>query len=558
MSLTKIIATYGPSIETYATLKALALSGMNCIRINTAHASQESLEKIVSMRNSIESETGQIVSIMVDLKGEELRILTKNGDIAIINGKEYQISDKTFRSWDIAINLEKSIEVIRPGDLLVAMDGRIKLEVNEVKDGVLTTVALTSGTLKNMGRLNIPGRYVPLASVTEKDKEFLELAINNQIEFCAMSFVQSARQINELHDLIMEMKGNMKIIAKIETKRALDNIKEIVAVSDLIMVARGDLGVEVPLSEVSMAQKEIIMAAHKNGVPTIVATQILESMISSESPTRAEVSDITNAILDNADALMLSEETAVGKFPNQAVQTLSTIAEYVEKKVIHFPGPDEYFGNRVTFSISRATRVISDEVSSDAIIVITRTGNTARMVSAVRPSMKIVAAVPHRLIAGFTTLLRGVIPVIIDSQPPENITIQKIIEQIRQSGIISTGNRIVVTSGIPEMIFGGTTEVKVMTVGDVVGRGFGSGVNLKGKLTMAPDYSGDIILIKDMIDFSRLAGKKGIITESQLKREELDKLKALNITTLSGTVLFRKLGNDNIISVDIETGVIYS
>ena len=558
MSLTKIIATYGPSIETYTTLKALALSGMNCIRINTAHASQESLEKIVSMRNSIESETGKIVSIMVDLKGEELRILTKNGDIAIINGKEYQISDKTFRSWDIAINLEKSIEVIRPGDLLVAMDGRIKFEVNEVKDGVLTTVALTSGTLKNMGRLNIPGRYVPLASVTEKDKEFLELAIKNQIEFCAMSFVQSARQINDLHDIIMEMKGNMKIIAKIETKRALDNIKEIVAVSDLIMVARGDLGVEVPLSEVSMAQKEIIMAAHKNGVPTIVATQILESMISSESPTRAEVSDITNAILDNADALMLSEETAVGKFPNQAVQTLSTIAEYVEKKVIHFPGPDEYFGNRVTFSISRATRVISDEVSSDAIIVITRTGNTARMVSAVRPSMKIVAAVPHRLIAGFTTLLRGVIPVIIDSQPPENITIQKIIEQIRQSGIISTGNRIVVTSGIPEMIFGGTTEVKVMTVGDVVGRGFGSGVNLKGKLTMAPDYSGDIILIKDMIDFSRLAGKKGIITESQLKREELDKLKALNITTLSGTVLFRKLGNDNIISVDIETGVIYS
>jgi pyruvate kinase len=162
------------------------------------------------------------------------------------------------------------------------------------------------------------------------------------------------------------------------------------------------------------------------------------------------------------------------------------------------------------------------------------------------------------LIAGFTTLLRGVIPVIIDSQPPENITIQKIIEQIRQIGIISTGNRIVVTSGIPEMIFGGTTEVKVMTVGDVVGRGFGSGVNLKGKLTIAPDYSGDIILIKDMIDFSRLAGKKGIITESQLKREELDKLKALNITTLSGTVLFRKLGNDNIISVDIETGVIYS
>ncbi|EQB66984.1 MAG: hypothetical protein AMDU2_EPLC00006G0541 [Thermoplasmatales archaeon E-plasma] len=407
MSLTKIIATIGPSIEDYESLKSLALSGMNCIRINTAHASEESIEKIVKMRNSLEIDTGKIISIMVDLKGEELRILTKDGDIEIKAGKDYKISDRTFHAWEIAINLEKSIGVIEPGDSLIAMDGRVKFHVNRVEKGVLSATATTSGTLKNMGRLNIPGRYVPLASVTERDRQFLQLAIKHQIEFCAMSFVQSASQINDLHDLIMEMNGNLKIVAKIETKKALDNIRDIVAVSDVIMVARGDLGVEVPLSEVSMSQKEIISAAHRNGVPTIVATQILESMVNSETPTRAEVSDITNAILDNADALMLSEETAVGKYPAEAVKTLSGIAEYVERKVKHFPGPDEYFGNRVTFSISKATRVISDEVSSDAIIVITRTGNTARMVSAVRPSMIIIAAVRQRLIAGFTTLVKG-------------------------------------------------------------------------------------------------------------------------------------------------------
>jgi pyruvate kinase len=557
MSLTKIIATIGPSIEDYSVLKTLALSGMNCIRINTAHASEESIEKIVKMRNSLEIETGRIISIMVDLKGEELRILTKSGDIEIKAGKEYKISDKQFSAWDIAINLEKSIGVIEPGDLLIAMDGRVKFQVNKVENGVLTANALTSGTLKNKGRLNIPGRYVPLASVTERDREFLQLAIKHQIEFCAMSFVQSAGQINDLHDLIMEMNGNLKIIAKIETKKALDNIREIVAVADVIMVARGDLGVEVPLSEVSISQKEIISVAHSNGVPTIVATQILESMVNSETPTRAEVSDITNAILDNADALMLSEETAVGKYPEAAVKTLSGIAEYVERKVKHFPGPDVYFGNRVTFSISKATRVISDEVSSDAIIVITRTGNTARMVSAVRPSMVIIAAVPHRLIAGFTTLLRGVIPVIIGSDLSETITIPQIIEQIRQKGMINTGNRIVVTSGIPEMVFGGTTEVKVMTVGDVVGRGFGSGKSMKGKLTIEPDYAGEIILIKGKIDINKVRGKKGIITERQLKREEAEKLRSSGITTLSGVVLFRELKNSTEISVDIETGVIY-
>ena len=557
MSLTKIIATVGPSIEDYSALKTLALSGMNCIRINTAHASEESIEKIVKMRNSLEIETGRIISIMVDLKGEELRILTKSGDIEIKAGKEYKISDKQFSAWDIAINLEKSIGVIEPGDLLIAMDGRVKFQVNKVENGVLTANALTSGTLKNKGRLNIPGRYVPLASVTERDREFLQLAIKHQIEFCAMSFVQSASQINDLHDLIMEMNGNLKIIAKIETKKALDNIREIVAVADVIMVARGDLGVEVPLSEVSISQKEIISVAHSNGVPTIVATQILESMVNSETPTRAEVSDITNAILDNADALMLSEETAVGKYPEAAVRTLSGIAEYVERKVKHFPGPDVYFGNRVTFSISKATRVISDEVSSDAIIVITRTGNTARMVSAVRPSMVIIAAVPQRLIAGFTTLLRGVIPVIIGSDLSETITITQIIDQIRQKGMISTGNRIVVTSGIPEMVFGGTTEVKVMTVGDVVGRGFGSGKSMKGKLTIEPDYAGEIILIKEKIDINKVSGKKGIITERQLKREEAEKLRSSGITTLSGVVLFRELKNNTVISVDIETGVIY-
>ena len=557
MSLTKIIATVGPSIEDYSALKTLALSGMNCIRINTAHASEESIEKVVKMRNSLEIETGRIISIMVDLKGEELRILTKSGDIEIKAGKEYKISDKQFSAWDIAINLEKSIGVIEPGDLLIAMDGRVKFQVNKVENGVLTANALTSGTLKNKGRLNIPGRYVPLASVTERDREFLQLAIKHQIEFCAMSFVQSAGQINDLHDLIMEMNGNLKIIAKIETKKALDNIREIVAVADVIMVARGDLGVEVPLSEVSISQKEIISVAHSNGVPTIVATQILESMVNSETPTRAEVSDITNAILDNADALMLSEETAVGKYPEAAVRTLSGIAEYVERKVKHFPGPDVYFGNRVTFSISKATRVISDEVSSDAIIVITRTGNTARMVSAVRPSMVIIAAVPQRLIAGFTTLLRGVIPVIIGSDLSETITITQIIDQIRQKGMISTGNRIVVTSGIPEMVFGGTTEVKVMTVGDVVGRGFGSGKSMKGKLTIEPDYAGEIILIKEKIDINKVSGKKGIITERQLKREEAEKLRSSGITTLSGVVLFRELKNNTVISVDIETGVIY-
>ena len=557
MPLTKIIATIGPSIQDYNTLKKIAISGMDCIRINTAHASIESVALIAGMRKKIEKETGKVVSIMIDLKGEELRILTKDGDVEIKEGMEYTITDSSFKNSRLAFNVGKAIDAANSGDIIVAMDGKVSLEVKTRTGNSLKVTAKTDGVIKNMGRLNIPGRYVPLASITERDRQFLQAGIDNAVEYCAMSFVQTSAQINELHDIIMSMKGQMKVIAKIETRKALDNISEIVSVSDVIMVARGDLGVEVPLSEVGMAQKEIIRAAHRRGVPTIVATQILESMVNSESPTRAEVSDITNAILDNADSLMLSEETAIGKYPEEAVKTLVRIASYVEGIVVHFPGPEDYLGNRVTFSISKATRVISDEVESDAIVVLTRTGNTARMVSAVRPSMKIIAVVKERVIAGFTTLLRGVTPIILDSEISDSVNLNEIISFIREKGMIKPGERIVVTSGIPEMVFGGTTEVKVVTVGDVIGRGFATGTDINGTMTRAPDYSGEIIIATDSPDIDMLKGKKGVIFEKQFRREDIDRLKSLNMTFVGGTVFFRKVKNGESVSIDVEIGVIY-
>ncbi|EQD29707.1 pyruvate kinase [mine drainage metagenome] len=280
--------------------------------------------------------------------------------------------------------------------------------------------------------------------------------------------------------------------------------------------------------------------------------------MNSESPTRAEVSDITNAIMDNADALMLSEETAIGKYPLDAVRTLEQISNYVEGKVKSFSGPEEYAGNRVTFSISKAARVISDEVGANVIIVLTRTGNTARMVSSVRPSSRIIAVVRDRTVAGFTTVLRGVYPVILNQDFPSNPKLSAIITYIKDLGLISVGQRVVITSGIPGLVFGGTTEVKVLTVGDIIGRGFGNGKNIDGVISITPDYSGEIILVKDNIDTEKLEGKKAIVFTDSIKRDVEFKLRQAGITYVLGTVFFKETKGGEKINIDVETGILYA
>ena len=428
---TKIVITYGPSCRDEVVLRKMIMSGATCIRLNTAHSRPEDLMELVRFRDRIYENDGISVAIMVDLKGPELRALTGKPQIIIENGKTYSLSGKGGKA-DISVAVDAVIPIIQKGDRVLFMDGKLIFSVVENVDGMCTILAENDGILKNNGRMNIPGRYVPLGILQERDIEYLKLSVENRIDYIALSFVQERKEIDLVHDEILRMGGTCKIIAKIETKQAMDNLQHILRASDAMMVARGDLGVEMPINEVTLSQKIIIRMARASGIPTIVATQMLESMVENETPTRAEISDVTNAIIDGADSLMLSEESAIGKYPLKAVETLKDTALLVEKEFFSYSEPEEFSGSRITYSIARAAKVMSHEAKAHRILVLTRTGNTARMICAVRPEVNVTAATPSRIVAGQMGILRGVRPVIIDIGKQRSIS--GIIDELQEKG----------------------------------------------------------------------------------------------------------------------------
>ncbi|HKJ96663.1 MAG TPA: pyruvate kinase, partial [Thermoplasmataceae archaeon] len=347
MAQTKIVATIGPSSDNASTLREMVKNGLSAVRVNTAHIKEGYITKVRKMVDSVNSDMGSNIGIMIDLKGPELRTGTfEGGRFSVEEGDTYRLVSTGGSPGDILINYPSVFRSLQKGDEIVMSDGKVKFRVLENGSNSAELLAGSSGDLRDRSRVNIPGRYLDLGVLTERDKDFLMEGVKNSIEFYALSFVQDKSNVIHLQKLLYDNGQNASIIAKIETKSGYDNIDSISSVSDYVMVARGDLGVEMPLEEVVLAQKTIINEAHKHGVPTIVATQMLESMVESSSPTRAEVADVTNAILDNADSVMLSEETAIGKHPADAVGYLSRIADYVEGVYRDFPEPEQFFGNR--------------------------------------------------------------------------------------------------------------------------------------------------------------------------------------------------------------------
>ncbi len=403
MASMKIIATIGPACSDPETLKGMVRAGLNNVRINTAHIEKGYITKIRKMVDQVNEETKASVGIMVDLKGPELRTRAYDGGgrMEIKAGNTYRFSDDESDPRNIGVNYLNVIDTLEPGDLILVSDGKITLRVVQKSGNTVEVKALDSGGVirDRGGRINIPGKVLNLGVTTERDELFIKEGIEaGGVEFFALSFVQTRENVEELQELVMSQGGDQLIVSKIETKSGLQNISDISRVSDFIMVARGgDLGgVEMPLEEVIVAQKQIIRESHKHGVPTIVATQVLESMVSNPVPTRAEVSDVTNAILDNADVLMLSEETAIGKYPVESVEYLKNISEYVERSYGNFAGPEEFLGNRIAYSIAMAARVVASEIRAAGILAFTQSGNTAKMLSAVRPPCPVYAVTTNR------------------------------------------------------------------------------------------------------------------------------------------------------------------
>ncbi|EQB74000.1 MAG: hypothetical protein AMDU4_FER2C00034G0009 [Ferroplasma sp. Type II] len=556
MTKTKIVATIGPASFDESTIIKMADKGLATIRINTAHIEPGYITDVSRLVYRINKEHNKKLGIMVDLKGPELRTgQFQDGILNIVAGKIYQISDSPGIKSDISINYKIS-DYIDKDTLIAINDGRVRFNVESIGNGIIMAQAMDNGTLHDRSRVNIPGKYIELGILTDRDKMFIEESLKNDINFYALSFVQSRENVYELQDYIYDRNGRGDIISKIETKSGYDNLESIVKASDFIMVARGDLGVELPLKEVAMAQKRIIKISHKYAVPTIVATQMLESMVNLDSPTRAEVSDVTNAILDDTDAVMLSEETAMGKYPVEAVTYLYEISKYVESQSLSFPEPENFMVDPIAFSVAKGVKIMSSTIDVSSIVALTRSGHTAKIISAIRPVNDIYAVVQSEWVARSINLMKGVVPVILPHEYAQKEDIYEIINKIAPLGFLQPGEKTIVVSGSPSLYLGGTNNIRVLSIGRFMGRGYPAGTSVTGKVDPDIPENGNIILLdkyENTIDYSKY---KAIIIKSDVTNRIIDKFLDLGKTLVYNAELVEKIDKNITISIDADTGII--
>ena len=398
MRKTKIIATLGPSSSDKNILTAMVKAGMNVARINMSHATHEEHAARIALIKEIRRDLSAPVALMLDTRGPEIRLGTfENGSADVVTGDEFEIVNEKIvgDAHKASVSCSDFYKMLRPGDFLLINDGLIRMQVKSIENKVVKLQVVIGGTLSNHKSINVPGAELDLPYLSDKDREDLLFSIEQDVDFIAASFVSTANDIRVLKDFLFANGGeNIEVIAKIESRKGVENIDDILSLADGIMVARGDLGVEVPFIELPAIQKSLIKHARAAGKRVITATEMLESMISKPRPTRAETSDVANAVYDGTGAIMLSGETAAGLYPVQAIKVMSDIAEYTEKS-IHYRKRFNMYGDFDVKSISDALSASAVKASYDldcnAIVVATRSGRTAKLVSRFRPACPIIA-----------------------------------------------------------------------------------------------------------------------------------------------------------------------
>ena len=426
MRHTKIVATMGPASSAPATIDAMIRAGVDVFRLNFSHGTHESHGAAFRAIRETSRAAGRRVAIMQDLSGPKIRTGTlPNGDAIVLNaGDELRIAigDSAGSRERVFTSFAQLVEAAKPGNCLLLDDGKIELKVTAIDGGELITTVVNGGPLGEHKGINAPGVAFPASAITDKDAADLRFGLELGVDFVALSFVQTADDINRARLLMQNAPEAPHIIAKIERPAAVENLDAILAIADGVMVARGDLGLEMPLEQVPRVQKRIIRAARAVGRPSIVATQVLESMRKDPRPTRAEVSDAATAVDEGADAIMLAGETAAGDHPVKAVETLAAIIRDAElmptsERVVLAPDPVSVHGR----ALGEAALTLATAARVTAIVAVTREGHTARLLSALRPSATIYAATRSERVAGTLTLLRGVVPIVTDERHPERL-----------------------------------------------------------------------------------------------------------------------------------------
>ncbi len=475
MKKTKVVCTIGPASESEGVLRELVNAGMNVARLNTSHGDIEEHRAKIKRIKKIREEMGVPIGILMDLAGPKIRTgYLERDEIELKEGQELIITVENVKGNErvISVNYEGLPADVKPGDRILLADGAISLRVVET-DGrkEIKTVVENGGVITHRRGVNVPGVELKgVSSVTERDEEFIKLGVEEGVDMFALSFVRKVDDVLLAKELIRKAGGKQPVIAKIETLQALENLESIVEEADGVMVARGDLGVEIPLERVPIEQKRIISLANRLAKPVITATQMLESMVSSPRPTRAEATDVANAILDGTDAVMLSEETAVGKYPVEAVRYMSRIAEEAEKTFEEYKNyafdwfRSFSFSLDVSDAISHACWQLSEDLSAETIITFTSSGSTARRVARFRPRAKIIAPTPEESTYYFLSLVWGVVPITIEMTRSTDEMIEKAISKALERRLVRKGERVIMTAGIPIGVPGTTNMIKVHEV----------------------------------------------------------------------------------------------
>jgi pyruvate kinase len=461
MNKTKIIATVGPSCNDKETLQEMVDAGVGTFRINMSHGDIDSKKQLFKLVKTVEHPEGGHPGILADLCGPKIRIVDVSGNFIIKDGDTVTISNKEGLG-DIFVTSSISLSEITTGLKILINDGRVQLEVDKVIDNhSLFCKTLIGGEIQKGKGVNFPGASIGVPPLTDQDKEDLKLALNEGSDWIALSFVRNSSDIGEVHNIMDSLNIHLPVMAKIEKWEALDDLTNIADAFDGLMVARGDLGVEIPSGKVPAAQKEIISLARENGKPVVIATQLLESMIDSHTPTRAEVSDISNSVFDGVDCLMVTGETAMGKYPVEVIKTLDQVISETEASKITNKNDLPDAVSKTADAISHAVCQISDDLKIKVIMSMTHSGSTARMISSYRPRSSVYALTPFAKIVRQLQLIWGVQPMKVDNY--DNVDsipklCNKILDKIK---VIDSKEQFVITGGVPMGIAGTTNYLSI-------------------------------------------------------------------------------------------------
>lgn len=471
---TKIICTMGPASKKKEVMKQLMLAGMNVLRLNFSHGDHTYHQETINLAREVMGETRRLCALLLDTKGPEIRsgLLKEGKEYTLEKGQEFTlVTDESVvgDNTTVAVQYKNLPKVLKVGDQVLVDDGLIALRVQEIREEAVKCLVENTGVLGQRKGINLPGVVVDLPAVTQKDIQDIKFAVSNGMDFIAASFVRKPTDILTIREALGVQGKHIQIIAKIENQEGLDNFDEILKVADGIMVARGDLGVEIPIEQVALAQKMMIRKCNAAGKLVITATQMLESMVKNPSPTRAEASDVANAVFDGSDCVMLSGETAKGLWPLEAVQVMADICREAEASI-------EY---RAVFNLTRphmpSTCSISEAVASAAvkasydlkaalIICLTESGNTARLVAKYRPAVPILTITANEHVAKQALAVRGLFPLLVGSMVGTDSLIHRAMMAAQKLEMCQIGDYVVITSGVTEAVSGATNMLKIVQV----------------------------------------------------------------------------------------------